>query len=83
MLAEMVDHVIGVDPDRDRLTAVLVDAKARGELAEAVPTTPAGYAARVDWADEESVADARVWWIEGAGSMAPGCAPRCRTSGSG
>lgn len=42
MLAEMVDHVVGVDPDRDRVAAVLLDAKTKGELAEvSFPTTPA------------------------------------------
>jgi transposase len=82
MLAEMVEHVIGVDPDRDRVTAVLVDAKTRGELAEAVfPTTPAGYAALIDWADEESVADARAWSIEGAGSYGAGLCATLQIAG--
>ena len=27
MLAELVDHVIGVDPDRDWITAGIVEAK--------------------------------------------------------
>ena len=26
MLADIVDHVIGIDPDRDRMTASLVEA---------------------------------------------------------
>ena len=29
-LAELVDHVIGVDPDRDRITAAVVCAKTPG-----------------------------------------------------
>jgi len=32
MLADLVDHVIGVDPDRDRVTAAVVCAKTQGEL---------------------------------------------------
>ena len=30
MLAELVDHVIGVDPDRDWITAAVVDANTTG-----------------------------------------------------
>ena len=41
MLADIVDHVIGIDPDRDRITASLVEASTGGELAtEAFETTP-------------------------------------------
>jgi transposase len=82
MLAELVDHVVGVDPDRDRVTAVVVDAKTRGELAEAsFPTTPAGYAALIDWADAESVADNRAWSIEGAGSYGAGLCSTLQRAG--
>lgn len=64
---------MGVDPDRDRVTAVLLDAKTKGELAQvSFPTTPAGYAALIDWADAESAPEARVWSIEGAGSYGSG-----------
>jgi transposase len=73
MLAELVDHVIGIDPDRDRITAVILDTSTRAELAPVVfTTTPAGYAALVEWADEISSAEARVWSIEGAGSYGAG-----------
>lgn len=82
MLAEMVDHVIGVDPDRDRVTAVIVDSKTKGELADAAfPTTPAGYRALVEWADAESQADARVWSIEGAGSYGAGLCATLQAAG--
>ena len=30
MLAELVDHVIGVDPDRDWITAAIIDARTTG-----------------------------------------------------
>lgn len=35
MLAELVDHVIGIDPDRDWITAAIVDAKTTGVIANA------------------------------------------------
>lgn len=73
MLAELVDHVIGVDPDRDRITAVVLDTSTRAELAPVVfATTPAGYAALIEWADDHSAPDGRVWSIEGAGSYGAG-----------
>ena len=44
MLADIVDHVIGIDPDRDQITASLVEASTGGELAtEAFETTRGGY----------------------------------------
>jgi transposase len=82
MLAEMVDHVVGVDPDRDRVTAVLLDAKTKAELDEvSFPTTPSGYAALIDWADAESVPEARVWSIEGAGSYGAGLCATLQAAG--
>ena len=33
MLAELVDHVIGVDPDRDWVTVAAVDARTSGVIA--------------------------------------------------
>lgn len=74
MLAEIVDYVIGVDPDRDRFTAAIVDASTAGELeTEEFPTTPVGYSNALEWAsslcpDPES----RVWVIEGASSYGSG-----------
>ena len=82
MLAELVDHVVGVDPDRDRLTAVIIDATTKAQLGEAsFATTPAGYARLVDWADAESAADARVWSIEGAGSYGAGLCTTLQAAG--
>lgn len=73
MLAELAQHVIGVDPDRDRITASLVETRTRGELArKEFPATPRGYSAVIDWADEMSEADDRVWSIEGTGSYGSG-----------
>jgi transposase len=82
MLAELVDHVVGVDPDRDRLTAVIIDATTKAQLGEAVfATTPAGYARLIDWADAESAAEARVWSIEGAGSYGAGLCTTLQAAG--
>ncbi|MCH8992319.1 MAG: IS110 family transposase [Acidobacteria bacterium] len=73
MLAELVDHVIGVDPDRDRITAVIIDAATKGVVDQIeAPATPTGYRAVVKWADSWSVAESRVWSIEGAGSYGAG-----------
>ncbi len=82
MLAELVDHVIGVDPDRDRITTVILDTATRGEIAQAVfATTPAGYAAAVEWADDLSAADGRVWSIEGAGAYGAGLCSSLQAGG--
>jgi transposase len=73
MLAELVDEVVGVDPDRDRITAAIIDARTQGQLDRIeVGACPAGYAALIEWADEHSSADRRVWSIEGAGSYGAG-----------
>ena len=34
MLAELVDHVIGVDPDRDWITLAVLEAHSAGVVAE-------------------------------------------------
>jgi hypothetical protein len=52
-LAELVDHVIGVDPDRDRITAAVVCSRTQGELATKVfATTARGYGQAMRWAKE-------------------------------
>jgi transposase len=82
MLAELVDHVIGIDPDRDRVTAVILDTATRAELGEAVfDTTPAGYAALVEWADDCSQPEGRVWSIEGAGAYGAGLCSTLQAAG--
>lgn len=73
MLAELVDHVIGVDPDRDRITAAVVCARTQGELARAEFRANAeGYAKALAWADEHTTPETRVWSIEGTGSYGAG-----------
>lgn len=73
MLADLVDHVIGVDPDRDRITVAIIHAHNHAELAAAeFPANGNGYRQAIDWADEHSNAERRVWSIEGCGSFGAG-----------
>lgn len=75
MLAELVDHVIALDPDTEWVTAAVLDAKTAGTLAEGrFRTTASGYAALVEWADERSEAGERAFVIEGTGSYGAGAA---------
>ena len=67
MLADIVDHVIGIDPDRDRITASLVEASTGGELAtEAFETTRGGYERLVACADRHTSPESRAWAVEGS-----------------
>ena len=73
MLATMVDHIIGVDTDRDRVTASVVDTATTGEQTSAVfETTQAGYARLLEWANQHTQTDGRVWSVEGTGSYGAG-----------
>ena len=73
MLADIVDHVIGIDPDRDRITASLVEASTGGELATAAfETTRGGYERLVAWADRHTSRESRAWAVEGSGSYGSG-----------
>lgn len=73
MLAELVDHVIAIDPDRDRVTAAVVVATTTGVVAtECFPATKAGYADLLEFADEHTEAGERAFVIEGTGSYGAG-----------
>jgi transposase len=75
MLAEAVDHVIGVDPDRDRLTIAVIDAVTTGVIAQVVVgADPGGYREALAFAAVHSSVGRRVWSIEGAGSYGAGLA---------
>ena len=83
MLADIVDHVIGIDPDRDRITASLVEASTGGEhpATEAFETTRVAGATTperlVAWADRHTSRESRAWAVEGSGSYGSGaCAHR-------
>ena len=73
MLTTMVEHVIGIDPDRDRITASVVDTATTGEQASAVfETTRVGYDRLLKWADQHTQTAGRVWSVEGTGSYGAG-----------
>ncbi len=73
MLAELVDHVIGVDPDRDWITAAVLDAATAGVLAAGrFAANTDGYRQVVAWADEYSTATERAWAVEGTASYGRG-----------
>jgi transposase len=73
MLAELVDHVVGVDPDRDWITVALLEARTSGVLAtERFAATGDGYRDAVLWADARSVASERAWVVEGTASYGRG-----------
>ena len=67
MLAELVHHVVGVDPDRDWVTLAVVDARTSGVIAEGrFPATGDGYRDAVELVDGHSVDTERAWTIEGS-----------------
>jgi transposase len=73
MLAELVDHVIGIDPDRDWITAAVVDARTTGVVAtERFPADSVGYDEALCWVDEFTVAGERAWAVEGTASYGRG-----------
>ena len=72
MLAEMVKHTIGIDPDRDWITASIVDTATTGELTSArFGTTSMGYAQLLQWINQHTSAE-RAWVVEGTGSYGAG-----------
>lgn len=73
MLAELVDHVIGVDPDRDWITVAALDAHTSGVVAtDRFPASRDGYRNAIVWADAHSTASERAWVIEGTSSFGRG-----------
>lgn len=73
MLAELVDHVIGIDPDRDWITAAVVDARTTGVIAtERFAANSDGYNEVLDWSDAHTEAGERVWAVEGTASYGRG-----------
>jgi transposase len=75
MLAELVDHVIGVDPDRDWITIAVVDARSAGAVAEdPFAATGDGDDDAVTFVDGHSVDTERAWVIEGSAGHGRGLA---------
>ena len=68
MPADAPAHVIGVDPDRDSVTASVVEASTTEEVAAAAFTASrGGYVQLLGWADRHTSTEQRTWAIEGAG----------------
>ena len=75
MLAELVDHVVGVDPDRDWITLAVLDARSAGVVAEGrFPATKDGYDEAIAFVDGHSVDSERAWVIEGSAGYGRGLA---------
>jgi transposase len=75
MLAELVHHVIGVDPDRDWITLAVVEAGSSGVVAEGrFAATGDGYDDAVDFVDRHSVETDRARVIEGSAGYGRGLA---------
>src|SRR6266508_1759390 len=75
MLAELVHHVVGVDPDRDWITLAVLDACSAGVVAEGrFPATRDGYDDAAVFVDGHSVDTERAWVIEGSAAYGRGLA---------
>jgi transposase len=73
MLAELVDHVIGVDPDRDWITVAALDSRTAGVITtDRFPATRDGYHDAIAWADAHTEESERAWVIEGTASYGRG-----------
>ena len=73
MLAELVDHVIGIDPDKDWITAAIVEANTTRVVDTArFKTDREGYSQAISWAEDHTTAGERAWVIEGAASFGRG-----------
>ena len=74
MLADLVDHVIGVDPDRDRITAGCGRRHDPGPPSRrnVFDTTPRGYRAARRWAETHTRLVGGPGRSRRAGSSAPG-----------
>ena len=71
MLADQVDHVIGVDTHRDSHSAAIVNRSGAVEADTSVATDAFGYRRLLGFALEHAPAR-RVWAIEGTGSFGSG-----------
>ena len=84
MLAELVDHVVGVDPDRDWITVAVLDAGNAGVVAEGRFAACAdGYNEAVTFVDGHSVETERAWVIEGSAGYGRGLTVALERRGSG
>ena len=59
-----IDHVIGVDPDKDWITTAIVDAKTTGVVdAARFAANSAGYLDAIAWAEQHTTPGERVWAV--------------------
>jgi len=73
MLAELVDHVTGIDPDKDWITAAIIETDTTRFIESArFSADRDGYTRAVAWADEHTTPGERVWAIEGSASFGRG-----------
>lgn len=73
MLAKLVGHVIGVDPDRDWITAAIVDTTTTGVTAtERFAANNDGYTEAFSWAEAHTEDGERAWAVEGSASYGRG-----------
>ncbi len=73
MLAELVDYVIGVDPDRDWITAAIIDTRTTGVVdSSRFGANRDGYNKALAWADSCTTSGERAWAIEGSASYGRG-----------
>jgi transposase len=71
MLAELVDHVIGVDTHRDTHAAAIVNPAGAVDAHTTLPSDAFGYRRLLRFAHEHAPGR-RVWAIEGTGSFGAG-----------
>jgi transposase len=71
MLADMVDHIIGVDTHKDSHTIAVVSPAGAVIASRRVPATPVGYLSGYRFAVQHAPSR-RVWAIEGTGSYGAG-----------
>ena len=71
MLADKVDHIIGVDTHKDSHTIALVSPAGAATAHRTVPANPIGYLCGYRFAVEQAPGR-RVWAIEGTGSYGAG-----------
>ena len=70
MLADKVDHIIGVDTHKDSHTVALVSPAGAVIAHQSVPANTTGYCCGYRFAVEQAPGR-RVWAIEGTGSYGP------------
>jgi hypothetical protein len=69
MLAELVDHVVGADPDRDWITVAVLGARNAGVVAEGrFAATGDGYREAIDFVDGHGVS-----WIASVAELTSSC----------